>query len=155
VSLSIANFLREERGEVMRQEARSRRAVRSGCQFLEHPTKVGLRVHPDKAACSKHAIHHGGDPAGSRMRNEQHILQSQLGWAEAVLDPVVVDADMTVADLRIQRELPPMVIGVVDGFFEFSEECAALYFRFAQVPEYFLDAFQDWFGFEMAWYPRC
>src|ERR1700722_10821632 len=97
-----------------------------------------------------HAIHHSGNPAGSGMRNEQHILQDQLGWAEAVLDPLVVDADVPVTDLGIQRELPPVVMGVVHGFLESSEERAALDFRFAEAPAYYLDAFQDWFAFEMA-----
>src|SRR5688572_5675554 len=53
---------------------------------------------------------------------------------------------MTVAELGVERDLLPVVIGVVDGFFELAEQRAVFELGLADVPQLSLDALEDRFG---------
>ena len=99
-------------GKVVRQRPACRRTIGAGGQLRQHPKKACLRIDANRATHLNRRVKDGEDPAGLRGSDEHVVFQQPASCeSEAVLDPVVADLDMAIAELGVQRELLPVIAG--------------------------------------------
>ena len=69
----------------------------------EDVAQVGERVLAVALAGDDQRVEYGGALAGVGVADEQPVLLADAGWADSVLDEIVVEAAFTVAEMSRQR----------------------------------------------------
>jgi hypothetical protein len=105
----------------MPKESRGRGVVCAGGELRKHPLHVLLGIDAEQAARAEHAVNHGRHPPGFGMTDKHHVLQGKFRRTEAVFESVVVYSDMSSTELGIRSKRRPVVMSIVQGFFQFAE----------------------------------
>ena len=127
--------------EVVRQEACSGRAIGPGGKDRQNPSEIAFRIHADQPACRDDGIDDRGAPTGGRMPDEEVIPKSDFSGSEAALDRILIDVDVTKADLRVPCQVWPTAIGVGHSLAQVSRRRRGVFKR----TELSLQALQDGF----------
>src|SRR4051794_18497857 len=99
--------------KVVRQQS-SRGTVGCRSQLRQHPAEVGFRVDTYQPTRPDHTIQHRRSPARVGVTYEQIIPQTYFARAEAALDGVLIDQDVTALDPCVSGQISPAMVGVDD-----------------------------------------
>jgi hypothetical protein len=82
-------------------------------QFVEEPVEIRPGVDAPPQAAAQQAVEDGGTLPGSHVADEQPVLAAEGAGANGVFDTVVVDGDVAILEIDLQRV--PLAEGVEDG----------------------------------------
>jgi hypothetical protein len=120
--------------EVVRQQSCRRCLVGTDRELRKHPTQVGFLVDVQHFAGAQDGIQHRGAPARFGVTDCEPILSSQFCGPEHVLDLILIDVDMAVANFGVGGQMPPPVVSIgrriLESALERSNFLKALWMRF-------------------------